>query len=59
MTSTLCEIALLTWHYEVTASVLYSSLLAKGNKKRDLMFDAFDLMFAAFDLMLAAFIGER
>jgi hypothetical protein len=33
--------------------------LAKGNKKRDLMFDAFDLMFAAFDLMLAAFIGER
>jgi len=26
--------------------------LAKGNKKRD-------LMFAAFDLMLAAFIGER
>jgi hypothetical protein len=33
--------------------------LAKGNKKRDLMFDAFDLMFAAFDLMFAAFIGER
>jgi hypothetical protein len=58
MTSTLCEIALLTWHYEVTASVPLISL-AKGNKKRDLMFAAFDLMFAAFDLMLAAFIGER
>jgi hypothetical protein len=51
MTSTLCEIALLTWHHEVTASVPLISL-AKGNKKRD-------LMFAAFDLMLAAFIGER